>query len=251
MKVCTFTLRLENTYDGENNFKYRKPRVYETIKAEMPDLIGFQEVLEDARLWLPEVLTDYTVIGCGRCENYSGEGLMLAFRKDKFDLLSFDTEWLSYLPHTTNTTYGGDQSGCPRIMQKAVLLPKDSGLPFVFCNVHLDHEGENARMLGAMQLMQSVLKSDLHFIITGDFNAEPTDAAISVIRNCNCKAVKDLTENIKTTFHDFGRLKEDCKIDYIFTDYETSELNSYTVEDLHPNGLYISDHYPVIAEFQA
>ena len=36
------------------------------------------------------------------------------------------------------------------------------------------------------------------------------------------------------------------KIDYIFTDMESDPAESYAVEDIPVEGLYISDHQPVI-----
>lgn len=249
MKICTFNLRTETTYDGDNNFIYRKPRILETIEAEKPDIIGFQEAQEGARAFLKENLRGYTVLGLGRYEGYTDEGIAIAYKSEKFDLVSYDVEWLSPLVHTPSTTYGGDQSGCPRMVQIAKLVPAEGGEPFVFCNTHLDHIGVNARNLGAMQMLQRVLETGLHFIIVGDFNAEPNDLAIKTITECHVREIKDLTSGIETTFHDFGRRKEPFKIDYIFTDCPADDAVAYAVEDTHPGGLYISDHYPVIAEF--
>ena len=37
------------------------------------------------------------------------------------------------------------------------------------------------------------------------------------------------------------------KIDYIFTDLTADKTESYRVEDAPVDGVYISDHFPVVA----
>ena len=37
------------------------------------------------------------------------------------------------------------------------------------------------------------------------------------------------------------------KIDYIFTNLPADADRAYSVEDRHKDGIYISDHYPIVA----
>ncbi len=251
IKVFSFNLRTDTTYDEINYLPNRIPRIKELISSEKPDIIGFQEVREMGREFLTEALSDYTVLGCGRYEDYRREGLSIAYRKDKFDIISLETDWLSLTPGIPASTYGGDQSECPRTVQTAVLLPREGGEPFTFCNVHLDHIGIDARRAGAVQVLQKILSKPFKFILTGDFNAVPDEKTITCIKDCNVRRITDITDGIKRTFHAYGKCDADSpfKIDYIFTDMERFE-NVHLIEDTHPGGIYYTDHYIVSGEIE-
>ena len=59
MKVVSYNLRYmpHTEIDGINNFTHRIGMVFEKICAEMPDIIGFQEVLPRQHLYLERMLT--------------------------------------------------------------------------------------------------------------------------------------------------------------------------------------------------
>ena len=249
VKIFSFNIRYDNLLDGINHLPNRLGRIRELLEKESPDLIGFQETRDMARKWLNENLKDYTILGCGRLKGFAGEGVTLAFKRDLFDVVNFETQWLSLEPTVPESTYGGDQSPCPRVLQTALLVPRDGSDPFVFANVHLDHQGSDARKLGAMQTMQKILAQPYRFILTGDFNATPNDGSIALICDCKVRSIKDITNGLGGTFHNFGQEKEPDKIDYIFTDFERYE-NVHIVEDTHPEGVYYTDHYVVSADIE-
>lgn len=249
LKVMTFNLRMDTEADGINYFPNREPRILETIRSEKPDLIGFQEATDYIRAFLQKNLAeDYTVIGCGRQRDYRGESCCIAFRKDCFELVSFDTHFLSTTPKIPASRYeGSDQSKCPRLYVHAELSHDKIARPIHFFNAHLDHKGAQAQFLGMTQIMQQVAEVEGEFVLTGDMNAKPDTPCIALPTAMKAKSVKDVTANIPYTFHNYGKLvgDEGWKIDYIFTDAEPIE--SYKVDDVPVNGVYISDHYPVCA----
>lgn len=249
LKVMTFNLRLDVAADGINYFPNRENRVLETIRNEKPDLIGFQEASDYVRNFLKNHLTDeYVVLGCGREKNYRGEACSLAYRKDCFELISFDTQFLSTTPSIPATRFvGSDQSHCPRLYVHAVLSHTELAKPLHFFNTHLDHKGAQAQFLGMTQIMQTAADVDGQFVLTGDMNAKPDSACIALPTAMKNRSVKDATESVPYTFHNFGKLvgEERWKIDYIFTDAEPIE--AYAIEDESVDGVYISDHYPVCA----
>lgn len=248
LKVMSFNLRMECEADGINHFSNREGRVLETIRAEKPDLIGFQEATDYIRAFLKKNLSDeYTVIGCGRQKNYRGEACTIAFRKDCFELISFDTHFLSTSPTTPGSTYAGsDQSKCPRLYVHAELSHDEREQPIHFFNTHLDHRGEQARTLGMAQILQHLSGVRGYSVLTGDMNAHPDTACIKLTAALKEKTLKDATAEIERTFHNFGRPDDRVvKIDYIFTDAEPEQ--AYIVEDTPADGVYISDHYPVCA----
>ena len=251
LKVMTFNLRVESpSFDGINDLPNRKGRILETIKDEAPDLIGFQEARDETRAWLRDTLTDYVVVGCGRLKDYRGESAPLAFRKDKFEMVSMDTFWLSSTPKIPESRYeGSDQSGCPRIATAVVLKPVESDELLLFINTHTDHEGAMSRALASAQILEYASNKGLNTVITGDFNATPDSAEMKMMTANKAFPLVDATASVGPTFHAFGKIPQaDCvKIDYVFTNLPTDIKESYAVEDIPVDGIYISDHRPVVA----
>ena len=256
LKVMTFNIRVEASIDGINHLDNRKGRILETINTEKPDLIGFQEVRDGARAWLRDTLSDYMMVGCGRLRDYKGEGAPLAFRKDKFEMVGMETFWLSSTPKIPESKYdGSDQSECPRIATAVTLKPCDSEELLLFVNVHTDHEGAMSRVLASAQLLEYMSQKDLPCVLTGDFNALPNTPEIKMMTVNKRFPLVDATVGIESTFHAFGKLQnyadkfEDkpVKIDYVFTNLPTDPDESYAVEDIPVDGIYISDHRPVVA----
>ena len=244
LKVCTFNMRCRTPHDGDNIFDNRTGRISDFINETSPDIIGFQEVTDFMRDWLKANLKDYTVLGCGRNPNYTGEATAIAFKTADFDLISYDTFWLSLTPDVPGSNYGIDQSTCPRLATVAKLKKSDDTAPFYFYNTHLDHKGAMARLLGSAQIIQKISENGGNFIVTGDFNAYPDSPEIKAFTE---SGITDCTSPIATTFHDYGRLTRNSKIDYVFTNMKCDESLSYAQEDNGVNGIYISDHYPVVA----
>jgi endonuclease/exonuclease/phosphatase family metal-dependent hydrolase len=249
IKVMSFNLRYDNEGDGVNSFTNRFERVLETIRNESADVIGFQEVTDSMRKRVRDALGEYTVIGCGRDKNCHGEAMLIAYKKDDFELLSVENVWLSDTPDVPGSRYEGiDQSGCPRMYSRLLLKKEGVAEPFYFINTHLDHEGAKARYFGAEQITNDILAKDRKFVLTGDFNAVPSDPEIELIVSKIAKrGGVDCTEGFPPTFHAFWQWppEKHVKIDYIFSDAVCK--NAYVVEDIPVNGQYYSDHNAVCA----
>jgi len=246
LKVCSFNLRTNTPVDGINAFPNRRERILNTINEQAPDLIGFQEATDDMREWLREALTGYEIVGCGRKANYRGEAPVLAYRKNTFECFKSETFWLSLTPSIPASSYGGDQSACPRTATVAYLVPNGSNIPFVFCNTHTDHKGKTARYLASAQLIQYLSQQPYKFVLTGDFNALPDAPEIKLLTESPLNIV-DTTEKLGGTFHGYGKVTP-IKIDYIFTDLPCDIDRSFMIPDIpDENGIYTSDHCPVFA----
>ena len=248
IKVMSFNLRMDTEYDGINRFRNRIDRVMEVIEKENPDVIGFQEVTDYMRGVMRENLKGYTVVGCGRSKELKDEAMLIAFKHGDCELLSLENVWLSATPNIPGSRDGGDQSGCPRMYTVATLKHKNIDTCFNFINTHLDHEGENARYLGSMQIVQAISQTNEKFVLTGDFNATPDAKEIKLITSALAyRGAIDCTEDLTPTFHAFCKWpKEDwVKIDYIFTDGKC--IASYKVEDIMEDGKFYSDHNAVVA----
>lgn len=247
LKIMTFNIRCKNGGDGINCFENREPKVIKAIRDESPDLIGFQEVTDYQRNFLRQNLSDeYIFIGCGRGSNYYGESVCIAFKRDVFELISFNTFWLSDTPDIPGSRYeNSDQSSCPRLTVHAELISKELSAPIHFFNTHLDHQGEKARLLGMRAIIDKISKAQGKYLLTGDFNAKPESTVIAEIKNTSAFECFEATSNISHTFHGFGKIESDHKIDYIFTN--ASAVDAYIVTQPADDGIYISDHHPVCA----
>ena len=248
LKCMSFNLRVAVACDGVNMFFRRAPRVLEVLEREQPDLVGFQEVTDDMRTWLTEHLRGYTLQGCGRERNCHGESMLLGYRTGVCELLALENKWLSPTPDVPGSTFGGDQSSCPRMVTAVLLRHNGSEQPFRFLNTHLDHVGAQARYLGAMEIVQRIAAWREPFVLTGDFNATPDAPEIRLITAALAgRGAVDCTAGLPGTFHDYGRLPPEkrVRIDYIFSDGRC--LDAYVVPDQPVNGQYYSDHNAVVA----
>ena len=250
IKVMTFNLRCKNGGDGINSFDNRKEKILTAINNELPDIIGFQEATDSQRAFLKENLSDkYLLLGCGREKNYFGESVCIAYRHGLFEIVSFETFWLSDTPDVPGSFYSdSDQSTCPRFTVHAELISKELDSPLHFFNTHLDHLGANARLKGIRQIAKKISSTQGAYILTGDFNARPDSDVISELERNEKLGCVEVTKSITHTFHGFGRFERDHKIDYIFTNGKP--ITAYAVEDTPNDGIYISDHYPVCAELE-
>ncbi len=254
IKVMSFNMRCRTEVDGVNMFDFRRDKIRELLLNEKPHLIGFQEITPSMLEWLGEVLDeDYVVLGHGREKDFGGEANPIAYRKDRFALHAFRTEWLSGEPSVPGSRfqYAG-QSGCPRIYCCAELLDRETRKVFAFYNTHTDHVGSVARKLASELLLDRVEHTGLPFVMTGDFNARPESEEIqTLLCTKNTLGVVDATCEINGTFHGFSmqRIQEGkmSKIDYVFTNMKTDPKLSYAIADDDACGNFYSDHNAVCA----
>ena len=254
LKIVTYNFR--NDWYGEvdeiNGGIYRLGIMLEKVDKEKPDVICFQEMTQPIIDALERNMPEYLIVGQLRNKDYTGEGIYTALRKETISLLGLDIFWIGPEPYVPESRFES-QSKCPRICVMTMIRHKISGERMRVYNVHLDHIGEIARVEGIKCVINMALsdkkKMDLPVVLLGDFNAGPNSETIKYCNNLKEIVLTDTTKDIKTTFHAFGQREEDCKIDYIFVSEELKDKvkSVYTWEDVK-NGIYLSDHYPVVTE---
>lgn len=252
-QIVTFNLRCVWDGDGINSFIQRGGLILLKIREQKPDVICFQEATDKNIEFLESNLFEYNFVHAHRNEDYTGEGVAIAYRRERFNLFSLDYFWLSDTPKIAGSRIEG-QSVCPRICQCALLQEKKTSALFRVINIHLDFGNPEVEAKEAEQIIayldeqNSVL--EVPFFLLGDFNSEPESKAIALCNNCVSPKMAELTNQIERTFHGYGKDTTDCKIDYIFTDNKTAKL-PYIVERWKEciNGTYLSDHYPISVKF--
>lgn len=248
LKIVTFNARYMNSGDGEKDFMHRLPIILKTLRSRDPDVICFQEITLEMRRLLLRELPEWPLLGGGIWNDGSNETPCIGYRRERFMPTDVSSFWLSPTPDAPSG-FGLDQSGCCRICISAAFQPLDGASAFRVFNTHTDHVGAMARLLGTGKILDRISAADsvrrLPLIITGDLNAEPDSPEIELIRSYTGHPVRDITSGVGPTFHGFGQLDREVKIDYIFTDLEPVSVEKWTDAE---NGLTLSDHYPVGAE---
>lgn len=249
LKIVSFNIRCPWIDDGINTLPHRLGAILVKLDEEQPDIVCFQECLEKTALFLKRHLPDYDVYYTGRLENYDGEGLVTALRRDTVQLMANDFFWLSPTPNVPASRFE-IQSDCPRVTQALLVRRLDTMQPLWVYNNHLDHISDQARILGIQQVLARVSADQQRcaapLFILGDFNATPNSDTVRFCDSCTEPALINLTAGLGTTFHDFGRQPDYEQIDYIYTDSATArQPHTVTKWTDKQDGIYLSDHYPV------
>lgn len=256
LTCMSFNIRYDNPRDGINTWSKRKEIVVETILAEKVDIVGMQEVLLSQQKYLEDKLFDYEHYAVGREDGQTrGEMGSIFFLKDKFDVLDKSTFWLSETPDIAGSK--GWNAVLPRIVSWVKFSRKSDNLEFYFFNTHFSHVGEEARTNSAKLLVNKVIEiaDGLPVIITGDFNCTEEAEAYQIITKENGGKTLFNTHYIseeehfggQNTINGFGRSKREAIIDYIFCS-SGIEVKTHGILPIKRDSVFVSDHYPVIAE---
>ena len=256
LKVMTFNIRYDNPRDSANAWPNRASFICRFLKDEEPDLIGMQEVLARQYEYLDSVMTDYSSIGVGRSDGAKGgEMNPVFFRKGRFDLIRTRTFWLSDTPEVAGTKAWG--AGLPRIVTWVELSEKTTSEHFYFFNTHFAHDSDSARIMSSGLLLDKVdsIASGFPFVITGDLNMVISSKGYEILTG-PYESVPLLSDTYAVsekrplgpayTFNGFSDSTSSGRIDYVFVRNGIKVLEHKTfIRKEH--GIYISDHWPVMA----
>jgi endonuclease/exonuclease/phosphatase family metal-dependent hydrolase len=266
IQVVTFNVRYDNPDDGINRWEARIPVIEAYFAAGMPDIIGMQEVLHRQVVDLERMLKGYSFVGTGRDDGkQDGEYAPIFYRKDRFRLLEHSQFWLSETPDVAGSK--GWDADITRIVTWARFMQLSGGREFYFFNTHFDHRGVEARRMSATLMSQKIaeIAGDNPVIVTGDFN----------IRKNHPVAGDDMYNHLMKSFQDNNSLSNaeyvsvapvtsggatstgfrpdwavhmpGNAIDYIFVN-PAFRVESYRVDRIVEGEVFISDHWPVVAE---
>ena len=249
--LATFNIRCP--MDGTpNSWDERKDRCRAVIKANNLDIFGVQEAF---RHQLDDLLkdSDYAFIGKGRDDfKDKGEFSAIIYNKKRFEVIKSGTFGLSEKPDVPG--YRSWKSACPRIATWGIFFDRTSGKKFVYYNTHLDHVSSLARTNGVKLLVEHAKKNaaGLPLIMSGDFNATPqSDVYRTAITLLNDSKTIPQTphQGPNQTYTNYGRVKSNEPIDYIFVSDEFKVL-SHKTDNTRINDQFPSDHDPVVVELR-
>lgn len=250
LRIISFNLRYND--DKAGSVINRSKIVSAIIKQYSPDSFGVQEATGRWLDILEKNLSDkYAYVATARDNNgYKSERNAVFYLKDKYNLIDSGTIWLSETPEIPNTKSFG--SNCHRIATWVVLENKDSGKKYAHINTHLDHLSENARVHQSDILLGKInqLSQTAKVICTGDFNADnSSDVYAKMTSHTDDTRTVATNTDSGMTFHNYGRFNEffDGAIDYIFVPKST-KVHTYKIIRNTADGMYPSDHFPIVAD---
>ena len=230
----------------------RKAELIEQIKQIAPTSFGVQEATYNQMQDLGAGLAEYNYVGVGRDDGKTkGEFSAIFYKKDELRLIEESTFWLSETPE--NVSVGWD-AALPRICTYALFEHQESKRKYWHFNTHFDHMGVSARAESAKLIASkigSLVDGEEAVVLSGDFNAEPQEEPILVLRNNFQDPLE--TVNLRGPVGTFNRFDLDAildrRIDYIFFK-ETRVLNYQHLDTKRSNNRWISDHLPIYFKFK-
>ncbi len=258
LRVMTFNIRYNEPRDGVNAWANRKTKVSDVIRFHRADLVGIQEAQFNQIQDLEKLLPGFAWCGVGRDGANNGEFSAIFYRKSRFKMLATGTFWLSETPEKAGSK--GWDADYPRIVTWAKFQDTLSNKTFYQFNTHFDHKGERARTESAKFLLAQIPKiaEKFKFVVTGDFNARENTNVYQILTGksefADFKLIdaRYVSENAhfggNSTFNEFKELVPEMKIDYIFVSGGGVRVIEHGILSDRWDGLWASDHLPVLAE---
>ena len=257
LKLMTFNLRYGLADDGDHDWQNRSPGVIQVLQEEAPDIFGVQEALRFQMDFINDQLPAYQELGEARDGGTQGEYSALFFDPVRFEAIRNGTFWFSDTPDQPSQHWGNRFN---RICTWAEFLDRQSQQTFYVFNVHWDHESQESRDKSAAMLtgkMVSLVPAGTPFFAMGDFNAGEENSAILYLRSAqnfgSHQAMIDTFRQLHPndsnvgTIHHFSGDDQGDKIDYVFMSPAFPVVDARIIKSQY-NGLYPSDHFPVVAE---
>lgn len=239
--------------DCDNAISHRLPRVKNLFKKYLPDLIGTQEATLTWKHYLTEAVGEYGIVGEPREAIIDPEHTLILYKKERFELIKTETFALSESGEFGSLGWGEEY---PRICTYAILKDKESGKEIAFFNSHLALRDE-ARCEMLKLIFDRIKKFNLPTLFTGDFNTTEDSAPYKLCMETIFDDTKYIAKDSDTgyTWHNYlGEGIENhpramtSPIDYCMCSKNDFEVDSYKIIRETENGLFVSDHYPVISK---
>lgn len=256
MELCLIScnIRFDNPADGQHSWQYRRDFLAQTLLDTNPTIIATQEGRFHQLNELKTLLKDFDLIDQHR--SWIGERMYptIFIRRDIFEFLGSGDSWLSETPEVAGSLSFG--STFPRLMTWAKLQLRNSEQKLLIINTHLDHIKPETRLGQIKVLIQEVkrlMDPTYNLIFMGDFNEGPEGA----VRAELMKEIPKLRDSWKlfntteeTSHHAFkGEMQNGSRIDWILVD-EKIEVTSSKMEKCVKDGIYPTDHFPIISKIK-
>lgn len=257
LKIMTFNVRYDEALFHKieprpTDWANRKVLQVELINTQQPDVIGMQEPHLHQVQYLDEKLEEYSWLGVGRDDGKEkNEFNPIFYRKNKLLLVKSGTFWLSETPGVASKSW---DAGYYRICTWVLFEKKKDKEQFYVFNTHFDSKGKNARVKSAQLINRKIneMTGNKPVFVLGDFNFQSESVPY---KEMTCKSLLDSRKIVENepigsegTINGFrygASFKR--RIDFIFVN-DKVEVENYKVIDFSKDGIYPSDHFPVLIE---
>ena len=250
LSVMSCNVRCFNVMDlGKKSWYYRADLIMQGIQNQSPGVIGFQEVTKWQYEYLTESMLGYDSVIDYRDDAFNSEGCPVFYRTELYELINKGSFWLSETPEKMSKDWG---AACYRICSYVILKDKATQKEFVVFNTHLDHVSDEARIKGIQVVLDKIKEfGSIPAVLMGDLNAKE-DSETYKSATENFLDVKYQTNNTMTscTYQKWGKKLDSECIDYIMISKTGFSVLSYKVITDTYDGVYSSDHFPVVAELK-
>ena len=250
LKVMSYNIRMGSAKDGTNSWEFRYPATALMLEDQKPDVFGVQEAFNYQIRFIEDNFEDYDCVGVGRDDGkQKGEFMSIFWNKKTVKMIKWGTFWLSETPEKPSM---GWDAACKRTATWALMKDKKTGKQFYFVNTHLDHRGTEARKKGLELIVSRIAEINpkgYPMVLTGDFNVKPDNAALKDLdsKMQSARKIAPRTDN-HPTFNNWGKIKPDMVIDYIYVSGFSACPEYHTVTEKYGTWKYVSDHYPITAK---
>lgn len=246
LKVMSCNVRCISPTDVlKRSWFYRADLIIKGIQNNQPGVIGFQEVTKWQYDYLCDALDVFDSIITYRDNAFNSEGCPIFYRSDIYTLINKGSFWLSETPEVMSKDWGAQYN---RICSYAILKDNATGTEFVVFNTHLSHVSDEARINGIQVVLDKIKEfGSIPAVLMGDLNAEEyTETYISATENFLDAKYQTTNTMTSATYQRWGReIENDC-IDYILISKTGFKVNSYRVVTDTYDGVYSSDHFPLV-----
>ena len=252
LKILSFNLKTDTIITKKSKkWEQRIKYIKEILHTLDYDILGTQELPLNKFNDLSLYLKNYYAFGLARNDKSLKDELSAIFiSKKRFNIISEQTFWLSNTPNDIGSKL--KLSIYPRICTLALLEDKQTNKHILFANTHLDHLLPRTRKNQIKQLINIIneYKGNTNplIFITGDFNTTIKSNAIKYLLDSTLNIKSVYNKDTFNTIHFFkGKVNNNSEpIDHIFVDNRTTIID-YNIINYDIDGVYPSDHFPVIA----
>ncbi len=249
IKMMSYNLRCISPLDfGKKSWFYRADLIIDDIVAQKPGIIGFQEATKWHYAYLTNALQGYDSVITYRDEAFNSEGCPIFYNTSLYTLVDKGSFWLSETPEVMSKSWGAQFN---RVCSYVILTDNNSGDDFVVFNTHLSHVSDEARINGIKVVLDKIAQfGSLPAVIMGDFNAQEGSETYTRVTE-NFIDARYATENTNDsyTYQGWGDPEKYKRIDYFMISKTGIKVNEYNVLSGLHDGVYSSDHCPIVLEF--
>ena len=250
LTVLTLNLRFGLADDGRDSWQYRKQCFFPLFEKYPADFMGFQEANDFQIDFIHKILSEYQYIG-QRSPSPDFWQNNVIFYKNTWTCTHGVHFFLSPTPNVPSRFR---KSLWPR--QCTIGMFKNSNRRLICVNTHLDFD-ESVQTRSAKLILKRLadLPKDIPVILIGDFNTTPFGPCYNIFTGKDQKpAVQE--DNFKNAFkkpypgthHRFTGDTRGDHIDWILYRGNIVLKNGTVILDTF-DGRYVSDHFPLCANF--